>query len=275
MVKTERVRLPFCFIGIVGLLRLLACVVERRDELRRVGRERREHEGDVEGGDADALEKLVGAVKKARDALVPRKNDIAVGGKPAVAAFRPALLLKVGPDMDEAGRKHMAHLALHCGVDGLVVSNTTNDRFDGKLAVGGMPAGTVAIGGGEGPGEKWVQPVLKSAEACEPGGLSGAPLKGKALASLREMYRLTEGRIPIVGVGGISSGADAYERIRAGASLVQVYTALAYEGPGLAQRINGDLAMLLERDGFMRVADAVGVDASTRVSASGDEATSR
>ena len=179
--------------------------------------------------------------------------------------------------MDEAGRKHMAHLALHCGVDGLVVSNTTNDRFDGKLAAGGMPAGTVTVGaGGEGPGGgKWVQPALKGAEACERGGLSGAPLKGKALASLREMYRLTEGRIPIVGVGGISSGADAYERVRAGASLVQVYTALAYEGPGLAQRINEDLATLLERDGFVCVADAVGVDAPALLPASGDEAAVR
>ena len=85
-------------------------------------------------------------------------------------------------------------------------------------------------------------------------------MKGKALATLRDMYQLTGGRVPLVGVGGISSGADAYERIRAGASLVQVYTALAYEGPGLARRINDDLAALLAKDGFTSVADAVGVD---------------
>jgi dihydroorotate dehydrogenase len=221
-------------------------------------------------GDAGALEKLVRAVKAARDALPPRKTSLTVGGEQGVAAsFRPPLLLKVGPDMDGPGRAHMAHLAVDCGVDGLVVSNTTNDRFDGKAlpaAAGGVVAGsTIDMGGGgrDGGGseaQQWVQPSLKSKDAGERGGLSGAPVKGKALATLRDMYQLTGGRVPLVGVGGISSGADAYERIRAGASLVQVYTALAYEGPGLARRINDDLAALLAKDGFTSVADAVGVD---------------
>ena len=74
------------------------------------------------------------------------------------------------------------------------------------------------------------------------------------------MYRLTEGRVPLIGVGGIASGADAYERIRAGASLVQLYTALVYEGPGLVTRIKRELAGLLRRDGFASVAAAVGAD---------------
>ena len=85
--------------------------------------------------------------------------------------------------------------------------------------------------------------------------------KGKgSTALLADMYRLTEGRIPLIGVGGVASGADAYAKIRAGASLVQLYTALVYEGPGLVGRIKAELAECLEADGYAHVADAVGAD---------------
>jgi dihydroorotate dehydrogenase len=77
---------------------------------------------------------------------------------------------------------------------------------------------------------------------------------------LGRVYRLTEGRVPLIGVGGLASGADAYAKIRAGASLVQLYTALVYEGPGLVQRIKAELATLLRRDGFGSVAQAVGAE---------------
>ena len=77
---------------------------------------------------------------------------------------------------------------------------------------------------------------------------------------LGRVYRLTKGRVPLIGVGGLASGADAYAKIRAGASLVQLYTALVYEGPGLVQRINAELATLLRRDGFESVAQAVGAE---------------
>ncbi len=101
---------------------------------------------------------------------------------------------------------------------------------------------------------------LRSPLAGEAGGLSGPPLLAPSTALLAEMRRLTQGRLPIVGVGGVASGADAYAKIRAGASLVQLYTALAYDGPGLVGRIKRDLAALLARDGFAGVADAVGAD---------------
>src|SRR3546814_16041537 len=101
---------------------------------------------------------------------------------------------------------------------------------------------------------------LRSPLAGESGGGSGAPLKGRALEMLRQFRRATGGALPLIGVGGIGSAEDAYERIRAGASLVQLYTALVYEGPGLVRRINQGLARLLERDGFAALADAVGTD---------------
>lgn len=169
--------------------------------------------------DGDAMSDLVGRVKEARDALnVDRK---------------PALLLKLGPDMDAEGRRKMAHLALKFQVDGIVVSNTTNVRPE----------------------------YLQSEHRAEKGGLSGRPLKFLALETLRDMYCLTEGRIPIIGVGGIENGRDAYERIRAGASLVQVYSALTYNGPGLVRRMNEELLAEMEKDGATSIAELVGCDA--------------
>jgi dihydroorotate dehydrogenase len=90
------------------------------------------------------------------------------------------------------------------------------------------------------------------------GGLSGAPLKDLALQRLRDFRSASGGAITLIGVGGIGSAVDAYARIRAGASLVQLYSALVYEGPWLAAKINRDLAALLKRDGFANVSDAIG-----------------
>jgi len=103
-------------------------------------------------------------------------------------------------------------------------------------------------------------PALKSSHAKESGGLSGAPLFAPSTEILRQMRRRLENSVVLVGVGGISSGADAYAKIRAGASLVQLYTALVYHGPGLVTRIKRDLAALLKRDGFTNIAQAVGKD---------------
>ncbi len=172
--------------------------------------------------DSAEMVKMVCAVKEERDALFGNGLN-----------NKPALLMKLAPDMDAATKQHMAEVAIQCGVDGLIVSNTTSDR----------------------------SPDLKSKYSIEKGGLSGRPIKQAALQSVRDMYRLTGGKIPIIGVGGIESGADAYARIRAGASLLQVYTALVYQGPGLVPKVKHDLAELLRRDGFTSVADAVGVDA--------------
>jgi dihydroorotate dehydrogenase len=90
--------------------------------------------------------------------------------------------------------------------------------------------------------------------------LSGRPLRDPSTVLLGEMYRRIHGKLPIIGVGGVASGADAYAKIRAGASLVQLYSALVFEGPGLVRRIKTELAALLSRDGFTSVAAAVGAD---------------
>ncbi len=100
--------------------------------------------------------------------------------------------------------------------------------------------------------------MLRSRHAEETGGLSGAPLTRLARQRIVDFRAATGGRIALVAVGGIDSGAEAYARIRAGASLVQLYTALVFQGPGLARRIARDLSALLERDGFKNVAEAVG-----------------
>ena len=143
------------------------------------------------------------------------------------------LLLKIAPDLTDQDKADIAAVAEDGGLDGLICTNTTVTRPES----------------------------LASAAARETGGLSGAPLAGPALSVLREMRALTGGRVPLVGVGGIASGADAYARIRAGASLVQLYSALVFEGPALVGRIKSELAALLRADGFASVADAVGVDA--------------
>ena len=145
-----------------------------------------------------------------------------------VAVSRPRLFLKVAPDLDAAAIDAIARAVLDHSVDALVVSNTTVSR-----------------------------PALRDGHAGEPGGLSGAPLAVLARARLADFRTATGGALPLVSVGGIDSGAEAYARIRAGASLVQLYTALVYHGPGLAGRILKDLAAHLERDGFESLAEAV------------------
>jgi len=171
-------------------------------------------------------------------AALRRAREAAVGtGNP------PPLLLKIAPDLTEAERAEIAEAALETAIDGLVVSNTTVAR----------PAS------------------LRSPLARETGGLSGPPLFAASTALLGEMRRLTQGRLPLIGVGGIAGGADAYAKIRAGASLVQLYTALVYEGPGLVTRIKRELAALLARDGFATLAEAVGADVPLATTTSGRE----
>ncbi len=145
---------------------------------------------------------------------------------------RPPLLVKIAPDLTSEDMEDIAAVALASGIDGLIATNTTVARPD----------------------------ALADAQRGEAGGLSGAPLLGPSTTVLAAMYRLTGGRLPLIGVGGVSCGADAYAKIRAGASLVQFYSAMVYEGPHLADRIRRELASLLRRDGFSGVAEAVGID---------------
>jgi len=145
---------------------------------------------------------------------------------------RPPLLVKIAPDLDDAGLSDVAHVCRDCGVDGIIIGNTTLSR----------PAS------------------LRSPHKGEAGGLSGKPLMALSTERLATLARLLEGAIPLIGCGGIASGADAYAKIRAGASLVQLYSALVYHGPGLIADIRLDLAARLRADGFSSLTAAVGAD---------------
>lgn len=162
--------------------------------------------------------------KAALDDLLARTMAARTSAKP--------VFLKVAPDLEPADIDDVVEVSLKQGIAALIVSNTTISR-----------------------------PPLKSRHAGESGGLSGAPLRELAQQRLVDFRKASGGTVPLIGVGGIASAEDAYARIRAGASLVQVYSALVYEGPGLARRINKGLARLLERDGFANISEAVGVDA--------------
>ncbi|HTQ13720.1 MAG TPA: dihydroorotate dehydrogenase (quinone), partial [Rhizomicrobium sp.] len=148
------------------------------------------------------------------------------------ATPRPPLLLKIAPDLTPFEVGDLVDVAMTNGIDGIIVSNTTTAR----------------------PGS------LRSAHKSEEGGLSGKPLFEASTRLLAEVYRLTSARIPLIGVGGVASGEDAYAKIRAGATLVQLYSAMALEGPGLIARIKRELCALLTRDGFASVAAAAGAD---------------
>jgi dihydroorotate dehydrogenase len=153
---------------------------------------------------------------------------------------RPPLLLKIAPDLSPDELAEIAAVAMG---DGLGVA-------DGETGVDGLIVGNTT----------WSREGLKSRFKDETGGLSGAPLMPISTAVLAEVYRLTRGRLPLVGVGGIGSGADAYAKIRAGASLVQLYTAMVFDGPAVGAKVARELAACLKADGFSHVAQAVGAD---------------
>jgi dihydroorotate dehydrogenase len=148
-----------------------------------------------------------------------------------VRAGKP-IFLKVAPDFGEGDPERIVRSALDHRIDALIVANTTVSR-----------------------------PPLKSRYASEAGGLSGAPVKPLALEALRLFRAASGGAMPLIGVGGICSAEDAWQRIRAGASLVQLYSAMVYEGPGIAMRIAKGLAKRLKREGMASIAEAVGSEA--------------
>ena len=141
------------------------------------------------------------------------------------------VFLKVAPDLQPADIDDIVAVAMSRGIAALIVSNTTISR-----------------------------PALISRHKGETGGLSGAPLRDMAQQRVIDFRKASGGQLPLIGVGGITSAEDAYARIRAGASLVQIYSALVYQGPGLARKINKQLARLLKADGFSNIAEAIGVD---------------
>ena len=143
-----------------------------------------------------------------------------------------AVLFKISPDMNEEQLRDIALMSLALGVDGLIISNSTTDR----------PS------------------TLISSNKNEIGGLSGKPLFIKSTLMLKKMYSLTNGQIPLIGVGGISNGVECYEKIKAGASLVQLYTSLVYQGPSIVKKIKNEILSCLNTDGFKNIKEAVGID---------------
>jgi dihydroorotate dehydrogenase len=148
---------------------------------------------------------------------------------------RVPLLLKIAPDLDDAGIDACVEVALECGCDGLIATNTTITRR-------GLRAGVRRI------------------DAIGAGGLSGAPLRARAQAVLVRVARRVARRVPVIGVGGIDSAQAAWERIGSGASLVQLYSALIYHGPALIEQINRGLIVRLEDAGLKSIGEAVGRD---------------
>jgi len=144
----------------------------------------------------------------------------------------PPLLLKIAPDLTDDDKKDIAEVVLELGIDGLIATNTTIERPD----------------------------FLKGSDRAETGGLSGQPVFAPSTKVLGEMYQLTGGKVPLIGVGGISNAKQAYAKIKAGASLLQLYSAMIYKGPQLANDIARDLAALLKRDGYSHISEAVGAD---------------
>ncbi|XP_029986914.1 dihydroorotate dehydrogenase (quinone), mitochondrial [Sphaeramia orbicularis] len=145
---------------------------------------------------------------------------------------KPPVLVKIAPDLSAQDKQDIADVVTELGVDGLMVSNTTVSRPE----------------------------TLQDPQQSEVGGLSGRPLKELSTHTVREMYALTKGKVPIIGIGGVASGQDALDKIRAGASLVQLYTAFAYQGPPVVTKIKRELERLLKDEGFSSVSEAVGAD---------------
>jgi len=168
----------------------------------------------------EQLSQLLSALMQVRETLIARHGKTV------------PLLLKIAPDLDDTDLVDVAEVVLSLKIDGLIVSNTTIKR----------------------------PRTLKSSQHGEQGGLSGAPLFALSTEVLSRMYQLTGGKIPLIGVGGIASAEDAYKKIRAGASLVQLYTALVYQGFVVVRDTVGGLPELLARDGFSHITQAIGAD---------------
>ena len=146
------------------------------------------------------------------------------------------LLVKIAPELDGGFLEDIVKLVKKHKLSGIVATNTTIDRPE--------TANTSS------------EKIYKEA-----GGLSGAPLKDKSTEMIRKIYRLTKGKIPIIGVGGIFTAEDAWNKIIAGASIVQLYTGLVFEGPGIAKSIVKGLKKRVESEGFESISDAVGIEA--------------
>ena len=164
--------------------------------------------------------------------LLKRVQDAIPASGPSAAPAPVPLVVKIAPDATDDDLDDIVSVCRDLRMDGIIVGNTTLSR----------------------------PPSLRSKRRAETGGLSGAPLTTLSTEVLRRTAQRVEGQFALIGCGGVASGADAYAKVRAGASLVQLYSAMVFEGPPLIRRIKDELAALLARDGFASVADAVGAD---------------
>ena len=145
---------------------------------------------------------------------------------------KPPLFVKIAPDLTDAEMEDIANAAMDIGIDGILVTNTSNQRPE----------------------------FLQSKNRNEVGGLSGKPIREMSTECIRKMYSLTGGKLFIIGIGGVGSGHDAYEKLKAGASAVQIYSRMVYEGPGLVSRIRKELAEIMVENGLKCVDEVVGLD---------------
>ena len=147
------------------------------------------------------------------------------------------LLVKLSPDLERGELETIVEVVERLGIDGIIATNTTISRDNLRTEPGRVAA-------------------------CGEGGLSGKPIKARSTKMIADLYQLTSGRIPLIGVGGIFTAEDAWEKITAGASLVQLYTGFIYQGPNIAREINEGLARILAREGFKNLSEAVGIRAN-------------
>ena len=141
------------------------------------------------------------------------------------------ILIKIAPDLEEKHQEEIANIANKYQIDGLIISNTTISSKE----------------------------FLKSKFKIEEGGLSGKPILNKSNLVLKNIYQMTKGKIPIIGVGGISNAQDAYDKIKLGASLIQIYTAFIYQGFNLVEKIKKDLHKIIKKDGFLSISEVIGL----------------
>ncbi len=165
---------------------------------------------------------------QSKENLVPLLKEILE--ERSKASKQPPLFVKLAPDLEDPQIAEISQSVLEAGIDGLILTNTTLDRHD----------------------------FLPENFRSEMGGLSGKPLTQKSTEIIGKFYKQTEGKLPIIGVGGVSSAQDAYDKIKAGASLTQLYSALIYQGPGLVNHINDGLLDLLDKDGYNHISEAIG-----------------
>jgi dihydroorotate dehydrogenase len=171
-----------------------------------------------------ALLPLVQSVLERRDAIFETQ-------KQKIKAYRVPVLIKLAPDLADDAILSLTERLLEVGIDGFIATNTTVKRDH-----------------------------LKSVHQNEQGGLSGKPLKSRATEVIRLIYSVTQGRVPIIGCGGVMNADDAYEKLRAGANLVQIYTGFVYKGPGLIREIVEGLDMRIRQDGFESIKEVIGRD---------------